>query len=146
MSVAQIQEMWQKLNANERLVSYGAIIVLISWVVGLVGGGGISYGIITAIIVLVIYWLKYAPNQSVNWPLPVPTLVLIITAISAVLVLLTALPLLGVLGFLGYGGLWLLAFIADVVGVIIMVYGAWREYQVMPKTPSTPPPPPPPAA
>jgi hypothetical protein len=141
--VAQIQEMWSKLNANERLVSYGAIIVLISWLVGLISGGAFTYGIITAILVLVIYWLKYAPNQSVTWPLPVPTLVLVITGISALLVILSVLPLLGVLGFFGYGGLWLISLLADLVGVIVMAYGAWREYQAMPKTP---PPPPPPAA
>jgi hypothetical protein len=151
MPVAQIQEMWNKLNANERLVGYGAIIVLVSWIVGLVAGGSISYGIITAILVLVIYWLKYAPNSSVNWPLPVPTLVLVITGISAVLVVLSVLPVLA-LGFFFYGGIWVLAFIADVVGVIVMVYGAWREYQASPKAsappssappPSAPPPPPP---
>jgi hypothetical protein len=133
--VAQVQEMWRKLNANERLVGYGAIIVLVSWLVGLVGGGGISYGFITAIIVLVIYWLKYAPNSSVNWPLPVPTLVLLITGISALLAVLTFLPALG-LGLFFYGGIWFIALLADIVGVLVMAYGAWREYQAMPKTPS----------
>jgi hypothetical protein len=133
--VAQVQEMWAKLNANERLVAYGAIIVLISWLVGLLGGGGISYGFITAIIVLVIYWLKYAPNQNVTWPLPVATLVLIITGISALLVVLTFLPALG-LGLFFYGGIWFIALLADVVGVLVMVYGAWREYQAAPKTPT----------
>ena len=62
----QLQAMWAKLNANERLVTYGAIIVLIAWLVSLVGGGGLTYGFITAIIVLVIYWLKYAPNQTIT--------------------------------------------------------------------------------
>lgn len=133
----QIQEMWRKLNANERLVGYGAIIVLIAWLVGLVSGGG-GYGFVAAILVLVIYWLKYAPNSSVTWPLPVPTLVLIITGISALLAVLAILPLLGVLGLLGYGGIWLLAFIAGVVGVLVMVYGAWREYQAMPKAGAQP--------
>lgn len=140
----QIQEMWNKLNANERLVSYGAFIVLIAWVVSLLGGGGISYGIVTAIIVLVIYWLKYAPNSSITWPAPVPTIVLVITGIAALLVVLTALPAIGLLGALGYSGLWLIALIADVIGVVVMAYGAWREYQAMPK--SSAPPPPPPAA
>lgn len=128
----QIQEMWRKLNANERLVGYGAIIVLISWLVSLVGGGGVSYGFITAILVMVIYWLKYAPNSSVTWPLPIPTLVLVITGISAVLAVLAVLPVLS-LGFFFYGGLWLIAYLGGVVGVLVMAYGAWREYQAMPK-------------
>jgi hypothetical protein len=127
--------MWRKLNANERLVGYGAIIVLISWLVSLAGGGGVSYGFITAILVMVIYWLKYAPNSSVTWPLPIPTLVLIITGISAVLAILAVLPVLS-LGFLFYGGLWLIAYLGGVVGVLVMAYGAWREYQAMPKAPS----------
>ena len=113
--------------------------------VGLIGGGGFGYGIITAIIVLAIYWLKYAPGQNVTWPLPIPTLVLLITGISAVLVVLTVLPVIS-LGLFFYGGIWVLAFVADVVGVIVMAYGAWREYQTVPKTPTAPPPPPPPAA
>src|SRR5207302_305720 len=91
VAVPQLQAMWAKLNANERLVTYGAIIVLIAWLVSLVGGGGLTYGFITAIIVLVIYWLKYAPNQTTTWPLPVQTLVLIITGISAILVLIALL-------------------------------------------------------
>ena len=128
----QIQAMWAKLNANERLVGYGAIIVFISWLVSLAGGGGISYGFITAIIVMVIYWLKYAPNSNVTWPLPVPTLVLLITGISALLAILAVLPVLG-LGLFFYGGLWLIAYLGGVVGVIVMAYGAWREYQSAPK-------------
>lgn len=131
----QIQAMWAKLNANERLVSYGAIIVLISWLVGLFAGSG-GFGFITAVVVLVIYWLKYTPNQSITWPLPVPTLVLLITGISALFAVLTVLPLLGALGFFYYGGIWILAYLADVVGVVVMAYGAWREYQAAPKAPS----------
>lgn len=129
--MAQLQAMWAKLNANERLVGYGAIIALISWLVGLVSGGG-GYGVVTAIIVLVIYYLKYTPNSNVNWPLPVPTLVLLVAGISAILAILAVLPVLG-LGLFFYGGLWLIAYLGGVVGVIVMAYGAWREYQAMPK-------------
>ncbi len=128
----QIQAMWAKLNANERLVGYGAIIVFISWLVGLVGGGGGSYGFLAAILVVVIYWLKYAPNSNVNWPLPVPTLVLLITGISALLAILAVLPILS-LGFFYYGGLWVLAYLGGIVGVIVMAFGAWKEYQSAPK-------------
>ena len=129
----QLQAFWAKLNANERLVGYGVIIVLVSWLVSLAGGGGVSYGFITAIIVAVIYWLKYAPNSNVTWPLPVPTLVLVITGISALLAILAVLPVLG-LGLFFYGGLWLIAYLGGVVGVLVMAYGAWREYQSAPKT------------
>src|SRR5690348_13917716 len=40
-SVAQIQAMWAKLDANERLVGYGAIIVFIASLLGIFSGGGV---------------------------------------------------------------------------------------------------------
>jgi len=131
--VAGIQAMWAKLNANERLVSYGAIAVLVSVLLGAGAGGGIGYGFITAILVLVIYYLKYSPTSNITWPAPVPTIVLIITGISALFAVLTVLPLLGALGLFGYGGLWVIGFLLDVVGVLVMAYGAWREYQASAK-------------
>ena len=75
---------WAKFNKNERNVSFGAAIVLIAWVVGLVGYGGFGVeflGALGAAAVLVIYYLKYAPNQNIQWPVPIPTIVLIISAI-----------------------------------------------------------------
>jgi hypothetical protein len=140
--VQQIQEMWRKLNGNERLVGYGAIVVLVSWLVGVVGGGGIggSWAFLAAIAALVIYYLKYAPNQNINWPAPLPTIVLIITGIAAVLSILGVLTLFGYLG-LFFGGLYLIATIGNAVGAAIMAWGAWKEYQAMPKTPPPPPPP-----
>ena len=141
-----IAQFWSKLNANEKLVMYGAGIVVIAFLIGAIGGGfGSGSGdLIAAIIVAVVYWLKYAPNK-INWPAPVETIVLVVTAIAAVFALLGLLTWLGFLGF-GFYGIGLLV---NAVGCGVMVYGAWREYQAMPKTapPSTPSPPPaPPAA
>lgn len=121
--MAQVQEVWAKLNANERLVSYGAILVIIAGLLG-AASGSIGYGFITAIVVLVIYYLKYS-GSSINWPAPVSTIVLVITAITA---------LFSLLGFLAFFalfalGLWGLSILASIVGVLIMLYGAWREYQ-----------------
>ena len=130
--MAQIQAMWAKLNANERLVGYGAIIVLIASLVGIVGGGGVSYGFITAVLILIIYYLKYSGSQ-INWPAPVATIVLIIAGISALFAVLAILPLLGALGFFYYGGRWVVAYIGGVIGVIVMAYGAWMEYQASAK-------------
>jgi len=143
--VAQIQEMWNKLNANERLVSWGALVVLASWLIGAVSGGGLGGGFIFAAAVLVIYYLKYSPGTNINWPLPIPTLILIgsaIAAIFAILGLLGVLAWFGVLGFLGaflIGAL--LSVIGHAVGSVMMFMGSWREYQAMPKTPPPPAPP-----
>jgi hypothetical protein len=128
---------YNKLNANERLVVIGAVIVIISFLVGMVGAFGIGAGsipLVGAIAVLVIYYLKYSPTQSMTWPMPVPTIVLGISAISAVLAVIGALPLLGLLGLFGIG---VLAGIGTLVGAAIMAWGAWQDYQAMPKT--TPP-------
>jgi hypothetical protein len=129
--VAQIQAMWAKLNANERLVGYGAIIVLVASLIGIFGGGGVSYGFITAVLILVIYYLKYSGSQ-INWPAPVATIVLIIAGISAIFAILALLPVLS-LGLFFYGGLWFIAYIAGIIGVIVMAYGAWMEYQASAK-------------
>jgi hypothetical protein len=150
-----VQTWWQKLNANERMAATGAIIVFI---VSLLGGGWIA--VIGSAIVLVVYWLKYSPNQ-ITWPAPVELINLVISGILALFALVGLLALVGMSG-LGFGmfgmagflgGVYLLvvaAAIAFIIGAGMMVLGTWREYQAMPKTassttpsqPTSPPPPP----
>jgi hypothetical protein len=130
-----IQEIWNKFNANERLAAIGAIVVVVSWLVGLVSAYGFATSTIAllgAIAVLVIYYLKYAPNQNINWPAPVPTIVLVVSAIAALVAVVNALQWLAVSSF--GGGLSILAVIGAAIGALIMVWGAWQEYQAMPKT------------
>jgi hypothetical protein len=148
-----ITQFWNKLNANEKLVMYGVIAVVIAFLVGVVAGGYFggtgSFGLVGAIAIGVIYWLKYSPNK-INWPAPVQTIVLVIAAIDLVFALLSLLSWLGAIGFIGIG-LLMLAVIINAIGCGLMAYGAWKEYQAMPKTaaPTTPTnsttPPPPPA-
>jgi len=129
--VAQIQAVWAKFNANERLVGYGALITLIAWVVGIFTGGG-GFGVIAAIIVLVVYYVKYT-STTMTWPAPVPTIVLIVTAIAAILGIVFLLPAITLLSSIGYGGLYFVVAIGSLIGVLVMVYGAWREYQASSK-------------
>jgi hypothetical protein len=133
-----ITQFWNKLNANEKLVMYGAGIVVIAFLLGAVGGGfGSGSGdLIAAIIVAVIYWLKYSPNK-INWPAPVPTIVLVVAGIAAIFALLGLLTWFGFLGF----GLYGIGLLVNAVGCGVMAYGAWKEYQAMPKTSAAPPPP-----
>jgi hypothetical protein len=127
---------FNKLNANERLVGIGAVIVIISWLVGLVSEFGFlglgSVQLIAAIAVLVIYYLKYSSSQPMTWPMPVQTIVLAISAIGAVLAIVGALPGLALIATI-YG----ISLIGTVVGAVLMAWGAWQDYQAMPKT--TPP-------
>jgi hypothetical protein len=139
-------EFYNKLNANERMVAIGAAVVVVSWLVGVVSGWGFGIGILpllAAIGVVVVYYLKYAPNQSVNWPAPIPLIVLGIAGVAALLAVLYALQWLTAIGLFGFG-LFTLAILGTAVGAVVMAWFAWQEYQAMPKT--TPPDSNPPAA
>ena len=137
-----VSEFWKKLNANEKMVMYGAILVVVGFILSLGSFGGYgSYDLVAAIAVTVVYWLKYSPNKFA-WPAPVQTIVLGIAGIGGVV---AALALLGLLGLLAYLGLYTIAIVVNAIGAGLMAYFAWKEYQAMPKA-TTPPPPPPPAA
>ena len=148
-------QIWEKFNPRERLTAIGAGLVILGFIVS-IAGYGIGAGTISllgAIAVLAIFYLKYAPNQNITWPIPVPLLVLGIAGIVAVLAALDVLTSLRYLGLLGVG-IGVLALILEAVGAGLMAWGAWQEYQIekpaMPNfssgTSSTPPPPPPPPA
>ena len=134
------QQFMGKLNANEKQVMYGAIIVVVAWIVGAISGFGFvgsgSGDLAAAVAVAVIYWLKYQPNQ-INWPVPPQTIVLVIAAVAAFFAILALVTWIGFIGI----SLYSLAVILNAIGCVVMAYGAWNEYQAMPK--ATPPPPPP---
>ena len=128
---------FDRLRPNERTTAIGAVVVIVSSIIGLVASFGLGASIIAllaAIAVLVIYYLQYQPNQGINWPAPVPLLVLGISAVAALLAVIGALP---VISFLALFPLAVLAALGTAVGAVIMVWGAWQEYQGMPK--ATPP-------
>jgi hypothetical protein len=164
-AVAQVQEVWNKLNPRERLTAIGALIVALSWIVSLAGYGvsADTISLLGGIAVLAIFYLKYAPNQNITWPAPVPILVLGISAVVALLAAIDVLTSLRYLGLFGFG-LGIIALILEAVGAGLMAWGSWQEYQIekpaMPNfsggsstaaPPAAPPqaaapPPPPPAA
>jgi hypothetical protein len=131
------QQFMSKLNANEKYVIYGAIIVVVAALVGAVGSFGYlgagSGDLAAAVAIAVIYWLKYQPNP-IKWPAPPQTIVLVIAAVSAFFAIM------GVLAWLGFVGLSLytVAVILNAIGCGMMAYYAWLEYQAMPKA-TTPP-------
>lgn len=125
-------DIWAKFNKNERNVSFGAAIVLIAWVLGAIGSYGFGIGILTAlgaIVVLVIYYLKYAPNQNIQWPAPISTIVLAISGIIAIVAVLNLISILGLLSLAGFFGIYLVALLAVTAGALLMAFGAWQEYQ-----------------
>jgi hypothetical protein len=138
--VIVVQEIWAKFNANERLVGIGALVIIVSWIVGIVGGyvGTSFLALLGAIAVLVVLYLKYSPTSNVTWPAPVPVILLAITAVVGVVELLALLQLLSILGALSlFGGifaLYLLAAIGTVVGAAIMLWGSYQEWSVSKRT------------
>ncbi|HKG57443.1 MAG TPA: hypothetical protein VKA85_09355 [Candidatus Limnocylindrales bacterium] len=127
---------WNKLNPAERMAGIGAIIVVVAGLLGIVsqylfGGGWLP--LLGGIAVLVIYYLKYTPTSNINWPAPIPTIVLVISVIVAVVAILTTLSLLSFITAFG-SALGSIAAIGTIVGAVIMVWGAWQDYQTMPKT------------
>jgi hypothetical protein len=127
--MAQVQEVWNKLNARERLTASGALVIVLAWIIGLVARGfGVgSLGLIGAIAVLVVLYLKYT-NPTIQWPVAVPIITLAISAIVALFAVLTLIDWLGYLNILGVLGLIALALY--VIGALLMAYGSWQEYQV----------------
>jgi uncharacterized membrane protein YGL010W len=142
-----IAAFWNKLNTNEKMVMYGAVVVIVAFLLGTVAGGyGSATGdIVAAIVIAVLYWLKYAPNQTMKWPAPIQTIVLVVAGLAAIFAILGALAWLGFFGL----GLFGIAIIVNAVGCAVMAWFAYKEYQAMPKmAPPAPPTPPmaPPAA
>jgi sterol desaturase/sphingolipid hydroxylase (fatty acid hydroxylase superfamily) len=143
------QQFMSKLNANERMALWGAVIVFI---VSLIGTSWFT--LILSAAVIVVYYLKYSPTSNITWPVQVQLINVVLAGIIGLLALLGALALIGIgglfggLGFGFFGGLFIIVLIgaiANLIGAGMMVLGTWREYQAMPKA-AAPPPPPPPAA
>jgi hypothetical protein len=112
----------------------GALLIVLSWLIGIAGrgiGATGSLGLVSAIAVLVVVYLKYAPNQNINWPAPVPTILMILSGIVAVVALLQLIELLGVIGIIAqYGGIvTILSLVAYFVGAAMMGWGAYQEWQ-----------------
>ena len=125
-----VQQIWAKFTANERLTAIGAALVILGAIVSGAGRGlgtG-SLGLIASIAVLVILYLKYAPNTNITWPLPVGQIIIGLSAVVAVVALLNLIDLLGYISIIAqYGGA------TTVVGLALYFIGAgllgWSAYK-----------------
>jgi hypothetical protein len=141
-----VQQIWSKLNPRERQAAIGAGLIVLSWLLGIVlssglygvaGAGGV--GLLGAIAVLVVVYLRYAPNTTITWPAPYPTILLGISAVVALIAILQLLQLVSVLGLLAaYGGATVvLVLIVDWVGAALMLWGSYQEWQASKSAPAT---------
>ncbi len=133
-----IQEVWSKVNRRERLAVIGAGLIVLSWLLGLVLGGGLyglmglgGVGLLGAIALLAIVYIHYTPSTNVTLPAPYATILLGISAVVGVIALLQLLQLLPYLGILAsYGGTSvLLVLFVDWVGAGLMAWGSYQEWQ-----------------
>jgi len=125
-----VQEIWQKFNANERMAAIGAGIVVVAWIIGIAspyGIGASTVALLGAIALLAVLYLKYAPNQNINWPAPIPVLLLAISGIVALIAVVTLLQWLSLLG--GSSITLLLSLLGTVVGAGMMTWYSYQEWQ-----------------
>jgi hypothetical protein len=136
-----VQEIWNKLNPNERIAAYGGIILL---VVSLIGyamrwGNVATFGLLAGLIVLGLLYVKNAPNMSVTWPAPFSLILLIVGGVALILLALQILPDLRFIA-----GVDAIVIIGLPLGAALVTWGAWQEYQQLPKAPASENPPAPP--
>lgn len=148
-----LQEIWAKISARERIIVYGAVAVLVGWIVGqfiatvnLCAGFNVpgasctfSYfsagnsglfallGLIAAIAAVVVLYLKVAPNMSVTWPLPISAILFYVCAATLVLGVLVVLMQV----VYGLSGAPITMWIADLIfvgGGAAMAYVSYMEW------------------
>jgi predicted lipid-binding transport protein (Tim44 family) len=125
-----------KLNSNERLAFWGAVLSIIGailTIVGYAGGaGGLWLTFLLAIAMIVILFLPQWSPQT-NLPGSKGTLMLIVGGVAALGSLLGLLGLLAFLGLLSiYAGFVLLPLLGLLLGIIggfMMGWAGWREFQ-----------------
>jgi len=131
--MAQVQEVWNKLNPRERFTTFGVGMVVVGFLLSVLdySAGGTTLSLLAALGVLVVFYLKYSPSSNVNWPAPVPTIVL---GLSVVALIAAALEVLRWVSFIlnNLLGLWSAGTIIILVGTIVMVWQSWLEYQAQP--------------
>jgi len=152
-----LQELWAKVNPNQKFVAYGAVGVLVGWLVGQFiatvslpgysllgvnyGGGSYSYfsagnagtfailGLLLAIAAVVVLYLKFAPSMNITWPMPFAQILL---GISGAVLVCGALVVLMQLSY-GLGGAPITMWIADLIfvgGGAVMAWFAYQDYLV----------------
>jgi hypothetical protein len=121
-----------KLNSNERLAFWGAILSIVGTILTTIGGFGGAGGLwLTFILALAMIAILFLPTWSPQTTLPGSkgSLMLIAGGIAAIGAILGLLALLGVIAFLGDYPLFVIGLLIGVVGGLMMGWGAWQEFQ-----------------
>lgn len=147
-----------KLNSNERLAFWGAVIAIIGSILTIVGGYGFAAGglWLTVVLAIAMIVILFLPSWSPQTTLPGSkgTLMLIVGGIAAIGALLGLLTLFAWIGLLGTDFLFVIGLLLGIIGGLLMGWGAWQQFQseggkfqlgTAPSSAAAPPPSAPPA-
>jgi hypothetical protein len=152
-----LKELWAKVSPRERFVVYGAAVTVVAWLVGVIlatksYGGGSAYGVtipgysvnffttyhgmdlgllgmLAAVAVLVVIYLRYAPSMNITWPAPVTTILLGAAAVSVVCsALMTLLQLTSGVGVGDWPIFAWVAVLGMVAGGAVMTWFSYQEF------------------
>lgn len=122
---------FSKLDQNEKLAAYGAILSIVGAILGAVsfGIGGLWLTLLLAIVMLVIVFLpQWSPQTTL--PGSKGSLMLVVGGIAGIGALLALLALLTVFGaFAFYGGLYAIGLLIGIAGGLLMGWAGWKEFQ-----------------
>ncbi|HET8571557.1 MAG TPA: hypothetical protein VFN14_06680 [Candidatus Limnocylindria bacterium] len=123
---------FSKLNQNEKLATYGAILSIVGTILAAVAfgiAGGLWLTVILAIIMLVIVFLpQWSPQTAL--PGSKGSLMVVVGGIAGIGSILALLSLLGAFAvFALYGGLWFVGLLLGIVGGLMMGWAGWQEFQ-----------------
>jgi hypothetical protein len=122
-----------KLNANERLAFWGAVIAIVGTILTIVGGYGFAGGglWLTVILALAMIVILFLPTWSPQSTLPGSrgSLMLVVGGIAAVGAVLSLLTLFAWIGLLGEAFLFVIGLLLGIVGGLMMGWGAWQAFQ-----------------
>ena len=147
-----LKELWAKVSPSEKFVAYGAVAVVVGWILGQVlgsstiGGGSVAgynipgvtinyfgwgnagalelLGLVAAIVVGVILYLKVAPNMNITWPMPVTQILLGVAVVALACGVLATL-----IQVTNGGNPPALMYVADIIIIGGGAAMAWFSYQ-----------------
>jgi hypothetical protein len=135
--MAVLSEIWRKLSASERLAVVGAVLIVLSWLLGalmsgffgLAGAGGVS--LLGAIAVGVVVYLQHAPNTKISWPASYPVVLFgigVVVGLLALVELLDAIRWLGLLASILSLGFWV-PFLLYLAGAALLAWGSFKTWE-----------------
>jgi hypothetical protein len=118
---------FSRLDANEKLATYGAI----AGIIGAILGGQWLILILGVIMIIVVFLPQWSPQTTL--PGSKGSLMLVVGGIAALGALLGLLALLAVIGaiafYAGFLAVYLIGLVLSIIGGFVMGWAGWQEFQ-----------------